>query len=55
MMTSISSKYYQFILAQGVVSAIGASALFTPCKLPEFGKLLLITSPFPPSLQKYES
>ncbi|KAN0091772.1 MFS general substrate transporter [Hyaloscypha variabilis] len=30
MMASISHKYYQFLLAQGVVSAIGASAVFTP-------------------------
>jgi len=28
MMTSLSTKYYQFILAQGIVSAIGASAIF---------------------------
>lgn len=28
MMTSLSSKYYQFILAQGICSALGASALF---------------------------
>lgn len=26
--TSLSTKYYQFILAQGVVSALGASAIF---------------------------
>ncbi|KAF2844312.1 MFS general substrate transporter [Plenodomus tracheiphilus IPT5] len=30
MMASISDKYYQFLLTQGVVSAIGASAVFTP-------------------------
>jgi MFS family permease len=30
MMASISSKYYQFILAQGVCSSLGASALFYP-------------------------
>lgn len=30
MMTSISTKYYQFILAQGVCSSIGASMLFFP-------------------------
>ncbi|KAH8648227.1 putative MFS transporter [Ilyonectria robusta] len=30
MMASISHKYYQFLLSQGVVSAIGASAVFTP-------------------------
>lgn len=28
MMTSLSTKYYQFILAQGVCSPIGASAIF---------------------------
>ncbi|KAL2072373.1 hypothetical protein VTL71DRAFT_11716 [Oculimacula yallundae] len=28
MMTSLSTKYYQFILAQGICSALGASALF---------------------------
>ncbi|KAL1967421.1 hypothetical protein VTN77DRAFT_3206 [Rasamsonia byssochlamydoides] len=30
MMASLSDKYYQFLLSQGVVSAIGASAVFTP-------------------------
>jgi len=30
MMTSISSKYYQFILAQGLCSPIGASMIFYP-------------------------
>jgi MFS family permease len=30
MMTSISSKYYQFFLAQSVVSAVGCSFLFFP-------------------------
>ncbi|KAI9830253.1 MAG: hypothetical protein M1819_005780 [Sarea resinae] len=30
MMTSISTKYYQFILAQGLCSPIGASAIFYP-------------------------
>ena len=28
MMTSLSTKYYQLILAQGVVSAVGSSAVF---------------------------
>ena len=28
MMTSLSTQYYQFILAQGMVSALGASAVF---------------------------
>ncbi|KAI9052573.1 hypothetical protein LZ554_003916 [Drepanopeziza brunnea f. sp. 'monogermtubi'] len=28
MMTSLSTKYYQFILAQGICSALGASAVF---------------------------
>lgn len=31
MMTSLSSKYYQFILAQGICSALGASAIFNAC------------------------
>ncbi|MCJ1376027.1 hypothetical protein MMC20_007265 [Loxospora ochrophaea] len=30
MMTSISTEYYQFILAQGICSPIGASAIFYP-------------------------
>lgn len=30
MMTSISSKYYQFLIAQGIVSATGASLIFYP-------------------------
>ncbi|TVY93615.1 Fujikurins efflux protein [Lachnellula willkommii] len=30
MMTSLSTQYYQFFLAQGVVSALGASAIFYP-------------------------
>ncbi|KAL1840931.1 hypothetical protein VTK73DRAFT_3624 [Phialemonium thermophilum] len=30
MMASISSKYYQFLLAQGVCSAIGVAAIFQP-------------------------
>jgi MFS family permease len=33
MMTSISTEYYQFFLAQGVCSAIGCSFLFYPCEL----------------------
>jgi Major Facilitator Superfamily len=28
MMTSVSTQYYQFVLAQGIVSALGASAIF---------------------------
>lgn len=31
MMTSLAKEYYQFILAQGVVAAIGSSAVFTGC------------------------
>jgi hypothetical protein len=54
-MTSISSKYYQFILAQGVVSAIGASALFTPCKPPGFLELLLHASTYPPPSQNMKA
>lgn len=30
MMTSLSTQYYQFILAQGICSALGASAIFYP-------------------------
>jgi predicted MFS family arabinose efflux permease len=36
MMTSISSRYYQFLLAQGICSAIGASAIFYAGKGPSF-------------------
>jgi MFS family permease len=31
MMVSLSTEYYQFFLAQSVVSAIGSNALFTAC------------------------
>lgn len=31
MMVSLSTQYYQFFLAQGVVSAIGSSAIFNAC------------------------
>lgn len=31
MMVSLASKYYQFLLAQGIVSAIGMSAIFNSC------------------------
>ncbi|KAH8652162.1 major facilitator superfamily domain-containing protein [Xylariales sp. PMI_506] len=31
MMASISKEYYQFLLSQGVCSAIGAAAIFQPC------------------------
>ncbi|KAJ5733877.1 MFS transporter asaE [Penicillium malachiteum] len=31
MMTSLSTEYYQFILAQGICSALGASAVFNAC------------------------
>lgn len=30
MMTSLGKEYYQILLAQGVCSAIGVSAIFTP-------------------------
>jgi nitrate/nitrite transporter NarK len=30
MMTSLSKKYYQFLLSQAVCSAIGASCVFYP-------------------------
>ena len=30
MMTSLSTKYYQFVLSQSVCSGIGASLIFTP-------------------------
>ncbi len=32
MMASISTEYYQFMLSQGVCSAIGVAAIFQPCK-----------------------
>jgi predicted MFS family arabinose efflux permease len=32
MMTSLASKYWQILLAQGVCSAIGVSAIFQPCE-----------------------
>ncbi|KAK7203037.1 major facilitator superfamily domain-containing protein [Myxozyma melibiosi] len=31
MMTSLCTEYYQFILAQGICTALGASLLFNPC------------------------
>ncbi|KAJ5662477.1 MFS transporter asaE [Penicillium maclennaniae] len=31
MMTSLSTEYYQFILAQGICSPLGASAIFNAC------------------------
>lgn len=31
MMTSICKEYYQFLLAQGICSSIGASAIFYAC------------------------
>ncbi|KAJ6016057.1 MFS transporter asaE [Penicillium herquei] len=31
MMTSLSTEYYQFFLAQGICSALGASAIFNAC------------------------
>lgn len=34
MMTSLSSQYYQFFLAQSILSALGASALFYGCLNP---------------------
>ncbi|PWY76493.1 riboflavin transporter MCH5 [Aspergillus sclerotioniger CBS 115572] len=34
MMTSLASKYYQFFLAQAILSALGASALFYGCLNP---------------------
>jgi len=30
MMTSLSTKYYQFVLSQSICSGIGASLIFTP-------------------------
>ncbi len=32
MMASLSTEYYQILLAQGVCSAIGVSAIFQPCE-----------------------
>jgi MFS transporter, MCT family, aspergillic acid transporter len=32
LMVSLSSEFYQVLLAQGVCSAIGVSAIFQPCK-----------------------
>jgi hypothetical protein len=37
LMVSLSSEFYQVLLAQGVCSAIGVSAIFQPCKLGEGG------------------
>lgn len=34
MMASLGTKYYQILLAQGVCSGIGVSAIFQPCKSP---------------------
>jgi hypothetical protein len=32
MMASISTKYYQILLAQGFCSGIGCAMLFNPCE-----------------------
>jgi MFS family permease len=32
MMASLGTEYYQILLAQGVCSGIGVSAIFQPCK-----------------------
>lgn len=32
LMASLSTKYYQVLLAQGVCSAIGVGAIYQPCK-----------------------
>jgi MFS family permease len=32
MMTSLSTQYYQVLLAQGVCSGIGSAAIFQPCR-----------------------
>jgi MFS family permease len=34
MMASLATEYYHFILAQGVVSAVGVACLYSPGKLP---------------------
>lgn len=34
MMVSLGTEYYQIILAQGLCSAIGVSAIFQPCMYP---------------------
>jgi len=34
LMASLGTQYYQILLAQGICSAIGASALFQPCVYP---------------------
>jgi len=31
MMTSLGTEYYQILLAQGLCSALGVSAIFQPC------------------------
>jgi MFS family permease len=53
MMTSLGTEYYQILLAQGLCSALGASAIFQPGKQPSLSSshdiLTGQLSPAPPA------